>query len=109
MSPPTSPARVDTPTTIARLSFPWLAATPAAPSAVAPMKGTPAHDAATATNRATYCHQVPATFTEARVCMVMEPWADAGGRLTSAIAPRRSRGGRGVRGARRRLLRGLGA
>ena len=35
-------------------SRPWLAATAAAPRAVAPMIGTPAHDAVTATKRTTY-------------------------------------------------------
>src|SRR5580693_5547970 len=60
MSPPASPAAVATSTTTARLSLPWLAATPAAVSAVAPMAGMPAHEAATARKRSRYCHQVSA-------------------------------------------------
>ena len=68
MRPPTSPAAVDTSTTAVRSSSPWLAATPASPSAVAPMTGTPAHDAATATKSARYSHHVLARPAVARVC-----------------------------------------
>src|SRR5271166_3465068 len=63
MSPPTSPPIVATTTTVARSSCPWLAATPAAATAVVPMNGTPAHDAVTAMNSSRYCHQVLATST----------------------------------------------
>ena len=59
--PPTSPAAVETKTTAARFICPWLAATPAAPTAAAPMPGTPAHDAMTARNSSGYAHQLPAT------------------------------------------------
>jgi hypothetical protein len=44
--------------TAARFSRPWLAATPAAPAAAVPIKGTPAHEAVTASNSNVYCHHV---------------------------------------------------
>src|SRR6185312_5349251 len=82
MRPPTSPATVATATTTARFRCPWLAATAAAPSAVAPRKGTPAHDAATARNRSRYCHQVstatPAVATTIATTIAPNPWLDTG-------------------------------
>src|SRR5271165_5258373 len=75
ISPPTSPATVATMTTAARLRFPWLAATPAAPRAAAPMPGTPAQEAMTARNRRRYSHTGPADEVDARtITPCPSPW-----------------------------------